>query len=350
MKYLSIILFSVFAFSNVIAQESLMKATVYLTDNQTVKGDVFLYDSEPDNIVLEKENGETSRIFNENIKYIENDGNILKSCQYNSGYQLFDVIVDGEKMSLLRTTKNQAEVFYIYKDGKVYLLEGGRKTIVKGSKTYNTDNLRYRGVLKVLIKSEPKLVKKTDNIKYKEKDLVDIVIAYNNGKITFLKTEEIVKKNKTPNLMIFLQYTNAATNAYFSYDNQTPSFFQAGVQYYFSKESRHSLKLGLEYGVYTQPDSEYDHFYNIVDLNISYYMDLYRMRHSAIYFNVRAADLTYITKTDDSHSNIIMLPRISPGFGFKYQINKFYLFAEINNMIQYKTVPYNFSFGITVDL
>jgi hypothetical protein len=147
-----------------------------------------------------------------------------------------------------------------------------------------------------------------------------------------------------------MQYTNSATNTIFTRDNQTPSFIQGGVQYYFSKESRHSLKLGLEYGIYTQPANEYDHFYQLVNLNISYYLDLYRMRHSAIYFNVRALDLTYVVDTDDSRSYIFMLPRISPGFGFKYQINKLYLFVELNNMIQYKTVPYNFSCGLTFDI
>lgn len=349
MKYLSIILISVFAFSSVIAQESLMKATVYLTDNQIVKGDVYLYDSERDKVFIEDSNGDISTILNSKITKIENQGILLRSYSFDSAFVLFDVIVEGEKMSLLRTTIDEKIGFYIYQDGVVYLLEGGRKTIVKGSKTYHTDNLRYKGVLKVLLKTNPQIVKKVDNIDYSENDLANIVITFNNGKILFLKSKDAIVSYRKPHFLLYFKYLRVNNIDRYTNRNLTPSFIQGGVQYYFYKESRHSLKLGLEYGNYTQSIDEGGNKYNMIDFNIGYYLDFYRRPHSTAYFNVRIIDLVFVSKNEGNKSSYF-LPRISPGLGYKYEFNNVNLFVELNNIIQVKKIPRNFSFGIAFHL
>lgn len=349
MKILSIILIILFTFSSVIAQQSLMDATVYLTDNQVLKGDVYLYDNERDKVLIEGDNGDILNIFNNKISYIENQGNLIRSYSFDSKYVLFDVIVEGDKLSLLRSTIDEKIVYYVYKDGVVYLLEGGRKTIVKDSKTYHTDNLRYKGVLKVLLKSDPQIVNKINNIDYEESDLANIVITYNTGRIHFVKSKDAVISNRKPHFLIYLKYLHVNNIDRYTTKNLTPSFIQGGVQYYFYKESRHSLKLGLESGNYSQSDNEGGNKYNMIDFNISYYMDFYRMPHSAFYFNVRIVDLVFVKENDNNRSSYF-LPRISPGFGYKYDFNNINLFVELNNFIQIKKVPRNFSFGIAFHL
>ncbi|NOY50148.1 MAG: hypothetical protein GXO88_06280 [Chlorobi bacterium] len=349
MKKFSILLIGLLAFLSLFAQKNLYDAKIYLNDGQVIKGNMFLYDSEPDIIAVEDEEGEITRYQLYLVNFVENGGNLQRSLYYNDKYALFEALVEGEKMSLYRKNTSGDDIFYVLTSRKVYLLEGGKVIVEKGSKTFTTKSNRFKGVLKVLLQSEPELVKRADNIDYNQKDLSDIVVAYNGGRISFIKNEDVESKSRKPNLFVYAQYSNVVFRYFFTNDNQTPSFLQAGVQYYFSRESRHSIKLGVEYGTYTPSEDESFDKIKTVQLSFAYYVDIFRMHNSAIYFNFLAANIGYYMRENDDNFAAV-LPRLSPGFGFKYQVRDFNFFVEINNALIYKGIPYNFSAGLSYDL
>ena len=251
MKQVSILLIGFIIVLQLSAQEHLLNANVHFKDNTAIEGNMFLYESEPDFITVENNSGEKNRYPLKSVNYIENQITILRNFQYESTYKLLEALVESEKMSLYKKNSNETDLFYVVKSGEIYLLEGGKKTVIIDSKDYTADNYGYRGVLKALTRDDPSLSQKIDKVTYHQKELMDIVISYNNGKISYIKTGSLSKKNKKPNWLIYAQYSNNVSNGFFTMNNITPQFFQAGVKLYLTEISRHSFKFGFEYGVYT---------------------------------------------------------------------------------------------------
>lgn len=350
MKQVSILLIGFIIVLQLSAQEHLLNANVHFKDNTAIEGNMFLYESEPDFITVENNSGEKNRYPLRSVDYIENQVTILRNFQYESTYKLLEALVESEKMSLYKKNSNETDLFYVVKSGEIYLLEGGKKTVIIDSKDYTADNYGYRGVLKALTRDDPSLSQKIDKVTYHQKELMDVVISYNNGKISYIKTGSLSKKNKKPNWLIYAQYSNNVSNGFFTMNNITPQFFQAGVKLYLTEISRHSFKFGFEYGVYTDIYDSDTNTNTLFSIAVTYQLDFFRTRRSNFYINIRIADLAYIKSSNSSDAMIRPVPRISPGFGYEYRIQDFFLFAELNNILLFKKIPYNFSVGIAYDL
>ncbi|MCK4661723.1 MAG: hypothetical protein KAT68_02570 [Bacteroidales bacterium] len=329
------LLFSQNLFGQVVFKES----KIHLKSDSIIEGDVYLFDSNPLQISINKE---SNRNIN-TIKYIENNDYLLRSIVINSTNKLLIAIVEGDSLSLYK--ENESKLFYAIKDDNIYNLEGGKVLIENKSKSYYRQSYQYRGILRCLSKDKPELLKKASDLDYSEKDLCIFVIEYNNNKTSFIKKESNQKGRCFSEWEVFFQYLYIKNNLYYQPNpNTTPSFYQFGTRTYIKEGSRSSISTSVEYG-----KNSWEHYYyyvNIIQLNFNYFVDFYKTNNSDIYLNVRLFDITYVWNNNESSYNIG--PRFNVGFGYRYHIKeKLNLFVELNQLLNLEKIPSNFSLGFS---
>ncbi len=345
MKNLSIVIFAklllLFSVHFLYAQESTMNVKVHFKDGKVITGDVFIYDTSPETFDLVTDVQETYRI--SEIEYFEGSGILVRRFTYRGKDKLFTAIVEGKKMSLYKTEKIEEITFYVYKDGKMYKLEGGKMEIEKDGSRYVKENTRYKGTLKVLLSPDSALMSKVDKVKYKEKELSELVILYNEGKVSYVNYNSVASRRKKA-AFFYLQYTNETDYTIYSDLNTTPYFWELGTKIKYDQNSRHSVKVGLEYGKITGELYEQDNYYH-TSLAFTYLYDFFRLPNVNVYVSLRMMDISY--DRGIYNNRFYLFPRLSPGIGLEfYSHEKIRAYLELNHLAILRRIPYNFSVGL----
>jgi len=363
MKVFSIILLLYISISSVFSQEFIKNSTVNFKDKTVLKGDFYYYQSDPKIVIIADSTGKKQDYPLSKIDFVEGSTSIYKNLNYNGESKLFDCIIEGEKLSLYKTNENDDLQLFVLKGNQIYWLEGGQKEMTNDSKKYIKEIVAYKGILKVLIRDNADLSKKIDNITYSEREISDIIIAYNEGHITNFKNKEVDHLNKIPNWKIYSNYSKYSGTPLFTGNDlfeSAGSFFQIGGEYFASEGSRHSLKLGVEYGKFNNKNSNlihydgdniyyYETWAKYLNLNFSYYYDFYRIPKANFYIAIRLIDMGQLWNS--TKNDFILAPRISPGFGYEFHLtNTMDLFGEINHILIIHNLAGNFSVGITYDI
>ncbi len=337
-----ILLFSSYFLS---AQESVKNVDVHFNDGKVITGDVFFYDYTSSRFRLAASTTKTYRI--SEIQYFENSDILVRRRTFQGEDKLFIAIVEGEKMSLYKTEMLEKSIFYVSKDDKVYKLEGEEIEIEKDGRRYLKEDDRYKGTLRYLMDSDPILLKKIKTLKYREKDLAELIISFNEGRVSYVNYEAIASHKKKA-LFFYLQYTNEPNYSIFSDLNSSPALWGMGAKLKFDENSRHALRLGFEYGKYTNELHEIEN-HSRISLAFVYLYDFYRLPHFNTYFNFRMIDISYTMGTEKNY--VYLFPRLSPGIGFEYYFRKkIIVYAELNHLAVTRNLPYNFSVGLAYKL
>jgi hypothetical protein len=131
----------------------------------------------------------------------------------------------------------------------------------------------------------------------------------------------------------------------------------AGMQYYFSKTSRHSFKFAIDYSNYNIPvlnglTNQY-YSYNEKDISIGcrYEYDFVRTSKFDAFLLMHILDMSYYSETDPAEKGVELRPRFSPGIGFEVKpARHLALYAEMDNLLQFSCIPNSFSVGLKYDL
>lgn len=347
MKFLVAILLFLLPVTTLFSQEFLKHSTIHFKDSSTASGDFYYYPTIDQSVTLLDSLGKKQVYDLALIDYIEGKTDRYRVLDFNGTPKLFESVIEGNKMSLYKTSFNQDIQFYVLKQDTVYWLEGGRIEFMKDDKRYRTENTRYKGILKILMVDNSYVINKIDKIKYLENEITPIVIAYNEGRVSFVKTKAMEKQNKIPDWKIFAQYSHGRNTPIYIYDgNFSSQFFSAGAEYFNTEGSRHSFKFGIEYGQFDlnkRSDKQW------INLNSAYYYDFVRTPRENLYFGVRLMDITYDWGSDDT--NFYLYPRFSPLMGYERHLtNKTDLYFELNHLLSMSKIFLNFSVGFTYDL
>lgn len=328
------------------SQEYLKNSKVYFKDSTFVLSDFYYYPSMPQSVILIDSLGAKHSYDLSMIDYAENGTDKFKVINFNGKPKLFISIVEGEKASLYKTNFNVDKQLYIFKNSRMHWLQGGKIEFTKNGKTYIKDNIKYKGLLKTLLLDNNSIVRKIEEISYSETDIVPIIIAYNNGHVSYVKTNEMERQNKKADKKFYLQYSIGHNVPFYIPENNNSMYFQTGIKLYISEGSIHSLKFGIEYAKFNMtnyPDKQW------LALCSSYYIDFFRKPNSNLYLGMRLFDADVLW--DHYGFDYPIHLRISPLIGYDYHISrKLDLYMEVNNILRFEELGRNFSFGITIDL
>lgn len=347
MKTFNTVLLLFISLTSLFSQEFIKNSKVHLKDNLVISGDFYYYPSLPNSIEVVDSIG-TKQIYQiSEIDFIESKSSLLRSFKYNGKAKLFSSIVEGDKISLYKTDINEEQQFYALKGDQILWLKSGTREIKIKSKVYSKEIDSYKGILKFLVNDNAFLFKKIDGITYTEKDISDIIIAYNNGHISYFKNEVIENQNRISDWKFYSQFSNYSSEPFFTENTSASSFMQIGGELFVSEGSRHSFKFGLEYGKFE--DENYESWDKYLNVNVSYLYDFYRMPKSNFYLGIRFFDIAKIW--DNTDNDLSFVPRLSPSFGFEYHINNYLdIYVEVNHIFKLADMPYNFSIGLSYDI
>jgi len=347
MKIFTTTLILFLSLTSLFSQEFVKESKVHLKNKSIVNGDLYFYPSIPNSIEVADALGAKQIYQISDIDFVEGKTSVLRNIEYNGEAKLFESVVEGTKLSLYKTIINDHMQLYVLKDNKIILLDSGSKIVKIESKTYKKEIDKYKGVLKYLVNDNTYLFNKVDNINYTEEDISSIVIAYNDGRISYYKNKDVEKQNRIYDWKFYSQYSNYSSNPYFSDNTASESFIQVGGELFISEASRHSFKFGVEYGKFE--DENYKSSEKYFNVNISYLYDFHRMPKSNFYLAVRLLDIGKLW--NDTDSDLRFLPRLSPSLGYEYHVsNNLDFYVEVNHIFQLNDIPNNFSIGISYDI
>lgn len=138
-------------------------------------------------------------------------------------------------INLYASEENGATYYYVSKDSTTYRLENNKVIEKKDGTRYSRYDYSYLGSLKMLMSDKPEVFNKIDDLKLSESDIIDIVLEYNQGNISYLMTTEKVNAKSISNWVVFGQYSNFGTY----YESEATSGysygFYGGAQLYFTR-------------------------------------------------------------------------------------------------------------------
>jgi len=334
------------------AQIQDQEGEIKLNAGESVTGNITFLPDDPNKITVIQNKDRSVYAIDDIDIILLNDGRKFISGQYPDAvagnFLLLQSIIESPKISLFLSMESDEPTFYVRKEGVLHKLENNVKHIDNDGKKYKSYDHQYIGILTALMNDNPDLTRKLETIDLNEKDLVSIITQYNKGDISyFMETKN--KYTRSPNWLVFAQYSRYAT---YWVDEAIDSYgVVAGLQYYFSKEKRSSLKFSIEYAQ-LHYESENDKLYN---LSLRYQFDLFRKEKYNIYLMMQMFDISHYTilypDSQEEKTAISFVPRFSPGTGFEYKpVPKFAIYGEVNHLLQVENVPGNFSLGIKYDL
>lgn len=343
------------------AQVQNEKGSVVLKNGMVMHGSItYLYD-QPLNVIIHDSTGVNSTISPEQLKTINLDNGkrfISKTLigKQDSSVLIFQTLIESPKISLFVREENDNKQFYVLKDNVIYDLVNNGQIIKTNDGTYKSYDKKYIGILKILMADQPDIIKKLDKIKLYEDEVVEVITEYNKGELTyFWQSNNKIKRGSY--WVIFGQYSN-----YGSYLGgvQTINYCYGvvgGLQYYFTRSSRHSLKFALDYSnynlaKYNSLTGEYslDNF-KAYSFGCRYEYDFLKANKYSIYLMLHIADISYYIETNPQSMGLIFYPRLNPGLGFELKpIKHIAFYAELNNILQINYIPNSFSAGLKYDL
>jgi len=361
--------------SSLFSQEFIKDSKVTFKDKSIIKGDFYYYPSIPNLVQVVDSTGKKTEYKVWDIDFIEGKNILVKNINYQGTDKLFESVVEGEKLSLYKTNESDKLMLYVLKDNQLSWLECGKKEFEMNGKMFSKEIVTYKGILKFVMNDNADLVRKVDNINCTEKEVTELVVAYNEGHIAYFKNKETAKADRIPHWKIYSSYSSFSGDAKFIpydvhkslvgasdliFNTSSGSFGQIGAEYFPFEGSKHSFRFGLEYGKFynkktDNPKNDWtiDQFnkaiYKYFDFNVSYYYDFLRMPKANMYLGIRLLDLGNVA--GPTSSQVVIAPRLSPGFGVEYHLTrKIDVFGELNHLLKMKNFPNNYTFGLSYDL
>lgn len=345
------------------------KGKLILETNDTILGSITYYDDLSSTVTYidnkDSLNSCTIECINE---IVLNNGIRYTTINYDDkkdGRVFVQRIISSDLISLYASEENGLIYYYVGKDGISYRLENNKVFEERDDKRFSRYDNKYLGSLKIIMSDKPELFDQIDELNLTESDLIEIVLEYNEGNISFLMTTEKAASKTISNWVVFGQYSNFGT-----YYLAEPTFGYSygifgGSQIYFTKNKRHSFRFSLGYSHYelhAKHDSGLsyltkDVYAEVFNIGITYEYIFFMTQRTNIYVLLHIADLSYVSKYehDEANTNIsnsfVPMLRVSPGIGLEYKTKKrLSFYAELNSVLNADHIPSNFSIGLKYDL
>jgi hypothetical protein len=350
---LKLLLFLIFFPAAVFGQMLNKPGELALRNGDILTGYITYFYDKPLEIIFSSENGTKQVYAAEQVRNIKlENGERFESKKYHakgdSSYVVLKVLIESPKISLFVREDDATEYFYASKDDALYRLENNKIYENKGGKRYVREDKQYVAILGAFMRDRIDLVQDLPKVKLKAHSLAKVISEYNQGEETnHLMTGNIGKKE--PNWVFFTQYSKFAT------PKDIPASMNAfgnmvGVQYYFSKDSRHSLKASVDY-LFTSINNESGELYG---LGLRYEWAFKRAEKYNIYFQVPIGELGYaVYNTNNSEWNkdgFAAYLRLHPGIGLELRpLPRMAVYGEINQLFNFANLPRSFTFGLKYD-
>ncbi len=343
-----------------------------LETNDTIVGWITYYDDLSSTVTYKDDNDiENSCTIDCINEIILNNGIRYTTINYpdhKNGKVFVQKIISSKLINLFASEENGSTYYYVIKDSNTYRLENNYIIVEKDNKSYSRWDYKYLGTLKLLMSDKPELFDKIDKLKLNENDLVNIIIEYNQGDINYFMTTETAQAKSISNWVTFGQYSNFGTYYSAEATNGYSYGIYAGLQLYFTRNHRHSLKFGLGYSHY-ELKRTYAHqlgiqtFYTkknayaeVYRIGITYEYLFFMTQRTNIYGLIHLGDYSYITEYEEESGDEIThsflpKPTLSPGVGIEYKtLKKLSFYFEFNHLLNISYFPKNFSAGIKYDI
>lgn len=335
------------------SQEFLKHSTIHFKDSTSTTADFYYYPTLPQSVTLVDSLGAKHTYNLSWINYVEGPIDIFRVMDFEGKPMLFETVAEGKKASLYKTSYNGDLQMYVLKNGKMYWLHGGKIEFKRGDQTFTKDNDQYKGLLKYLFSDNEYVVKNVDKASYSLTDMLPLILGYNNGQVSFIKTEEMERQNRKPDNKLYIQYSSCYNVEPFPLtDISSSRYFQMGNEVYLSQGSRHSFKFGIEYAHFKGLEGyTYKNYLdkNWLILNAGYYYDIYKRPYTNIYLGASIVGMGAVW--DLNESGFYIIPRLSPLFGIEQHLDdKLSIFIEINNLLRGGGYGRNLTFGLTFDI
>ncbi|WP_133242706.1 hypothetical protein [Pontibacter virosus] len=284
------------------------------------------------------------------IKLDNGEKFVAKRYKTNSGSAslVFKVLIESSKISLYVREDNTTEYYYVSKDDVLYRLENNNVYETQGNKKYMRKDHKYIGTLSAMMYDRLDIVQQLEKTSLRENSLTKVIQEYNQGEVGY-EWQGDKKAAKEPNWVFFTQYSqyglskSSPIEAH-GYGNM------AGLQYYFSKHSRHSFKASMDYSFFRFGEEKANTF----GLGLRYEMAFKKAEKFSAYMLVHLMDIAYVSfnhpEEGYNENGVLPLLRFSPGIGLESKpLPRVAVYAEINNLLIIEQLPRSFSLGLKYD-
>ncbi len=312
----------------------------------------YFYDS-PSEVILYDEMG-VKKVYEpkqvQTIKLDNGEKFITKYYRVNndSSALLLQSLIESPGISLMMMENNATVYYYVSKGNTLYRLENNDVEVRQGGTVYKRKDNKYIGTLSSLMANRFDLLEGITKTSLNEKDLTKLVLDYNKGNISYSWRSDNASA-KEHNWVFFAQYSHYGSSP----DNPVTSRSSGqmlGLQYYFSKHSRHSLKVSFDHSYHRLGGDRIE----ATGLGFRYEYAFKKAETYGVYLLVQLADVAYLVETEEgeqqTYSHLALLPGFSPGLGFEVKPwSKLAFYAEINYLLRLDEIPKSFSVGLKYD-
>ena len=322
------------------------------------------YSDKPTDVLIHDSLGKVSEISSGLVdKIILDDGRKFVSKVFRTGNDslifIFQCIIESPGISLYSREEMVNLHYFVSKNDVLYKLENNEKILRNEDGAFKSYDSKYIGTLKALMADQPEMAARLDNIKLTENDIIDVITKYNRGNLTYFWKSGI-KSKKQPSWVLFGQYSNYGSYYYGEATVDNSYGILTGLQYYFFRGCRHSLRFTMDYSVYKLESTASGYFDYIEELKTfslgcRYQYDFVKTIYYNFYFLLHIGDITYYSEYDygrlTGENGIFPVIRISPGIGAEAKpFPRLGFYAELNNVLRLDVIPRSFSLGVKFDL
>lgn len=346
------LLFLIFFPAAVFGQMLNKAGELTLLNGDTLTGDITYFYDKPSQIVFSSENLSKQVYPVSQVREIKlENGERFVSKKYDAQgdntYVVLKVLIESSKISLYVREENAAEYFYVSKDDALYRLENNDVETRQDNNTFRQKDNKYIKTLSMLMPDRIDLFDKLYKIQLTEQELTTVLLNYNQGDVTYFWNNDF-KGIKESNWVAFAQYSKFGSFQ----DDQTTAYSAGqmiGLQYYFDKNGRHSLKISLEHSKYT---TEWEKL-EVTGLGFRYEFEFKQAEKYGAYFLMHLGEIAQVNRIKKDlrdYSELTVLTRFSPGVGFEIKpLPRIATYAELNNLLFLKHGPKSFSVGLKYD-
>lgn len=337
------------------AQIQKEKGKIILKGGEELQGSItFFYDS-PEEIIYYDSTDSKSFYSPSNINEIKlaNGKRLisLESEHPNDGtHVVLKLILATNKIDLL-SSEGSKEILYASKNGKAYRLENNIVTLNDKGKEFKKLDYQYINVLSQLMSDRMDLVKDLNSVKLNTKELTALFLEYAEYNSTYYVKEQANQDSKSNYFSAFAQLNNHGG----SFSNETNRIslgVQAGIQYNFWKGQKLAVKLAVDQSVHNFSDAD---FSILSFLSRFQYEFIQKSKYNA-YINLPFVSFKNIQQNyhadwkEDKQFRSIGFD-LNPGLGIQAKpTEKTSLFLEVNNLLHMRSIPKNFSVGLSYRL
>lgn len=352
MKF-KLVLFLLFFPAALYAQIQSQKGLITLKSGDNLTGTVTYFYDQPNEIRFSGDQG-TRQVFTaDQVSEIKlNNGEKFVAKRYktnaDSASLVLKVLIESPKISLYVREENSTEYYYVSKGDVLYRLDNNNVYESQGDKKYLRKDHKYIGTLSSLMYDRIDLVQQLEKTSLRESSLTKIIREYNQGEAIY-EWQGGKKAGKEPNWVFFTQYSK------YGFSKNSPIEARgygnmAGLQYYFSKHSRHSIKASMDYSSFRFGEEKAQTY----GLGLRYEMAFKKAEKFSAYMLVHLMDIAYVSyslpEEGYNENGLKSALRFSPGIGFESKLlPRMAAYAEINNLLILEELPRSFSLGLKYD-